>query len=511
MIPIDLPQEELRELLLKALNDTRSPLQDGYGVYQAPLNSRARVFTGETQVKIGDAITITYDPIQKSGYIDVEGVEGADMKALKAQFDKVRGVLPEGLWGLNPGDAKNAAGETVGRKHLKHLLYKRWFKNDPQVTLNADEGLRNRPGGSIEGFTLDTRSAEPLEGSRLFRDAEKWLTDNPGKTLKDYRKETGYDGPALKTRQKKGEPIRVSFKGKSTDAQAKRVRENPFKTEEEARYVRNMQKKARELSKDPIHEIVYGGRSSVAEHNLRGDHEIMSISDPDFAAYKTELENKALKKGYLVGVDNISGELVLAPKDSFNKYDPSSSPGARLVSDGTDIATIIGKLPTKAEAVGNIVTNNPITRTLGIGNDARLANTLETMADLSKGIPPGARFGLSLLPGLGIVGDTADAAVKLAEAQAPDATWLDKAQAAVAGTVATTSVIPEPTAQTYNFVVGLGLGASDLVEHYGERAMSSIYRWLGKDTNTERGSTTYLEQFNDQFDRSPEIPSETTF
>ena len=39
----------------------------------------------------------------------------------------------------------------------------------------------------------------------------------------------------------------------------------------------------------------------------------------------------------------------------------------------------------------------------------------------------------------------------------------------------------------------------------------AIHRWLGKDTIPERGSTTYLEQFNDQFDRSPEIPSETTF
>ena len=39
----------------------------------------------------------------------------------------------------------------------------------------------------------------------------------------------------------------------------------------------------------------------------------------------------------------------------------------------------------------------------------------------------------------------------------------------------------------------------------------AIHRWLGKDTTPKRGSTTYLEQFNDQFERSPEIPSQTAF
>ena len=52
-----------------------------------------------------------------------------------------------------------------------------------------------------------------MEGSELFRHAENWLKSNPGKTLRDYRKETGYSGPALKTRQRKGNlfvfPIKV--------------------------------------------------------------------------------------------------------------------------------------------------------------------------------------------------------------------------------------------------------------------------------------------------------------
>ena len=32
--------------------------------------------------------------------------------------------------------------------------------------------------------------------------AETWLNKNPGKTLSDYYKTTGYDGPKLKTKQK---------------------------------------------------------------------------------------------------------------------------------------------------------------------------------------------------------------------------------------------------------------------------------------------------------------------
>jgi len=407
-------------------------------------------------------VKITWRPELGTGQIDIIETKGMNFYDLKEFWEQVRTELPEAKWELNPDKA------------IKDRIYAMMFKGDPQITRSGDEGMRAK---GREGFILDNSkfNVNNLEGSELFRYAEKWLTDNPGKTLRDFKKETRYDGPPLKPRQRKGEPIRLSYKGKSTDAQVKRVKETQFKTEEEARYVRGMQKQARELSQDPIHQIVYGGRPSVAEHNLRGDHEMMSISNPDFAAYKTEVETRALKKGYLTGLDNVSGEIVIAPQESFNKYDPASSPGARVISEGTDIATLIGKLPTKATQVGNIVSNNPVTRALGLTNEGRLAQLIETSADIAKGISPGTRFGMSLLPGLGIVGDTADAAVKLEEAQAPDASWLDKAQATVASTVAATSVIPEPTAQTYNFIAGLGLGASDVIEHYGE----SIWRHLG--------------------------------
>ena len=128
-IPIDLPLEELKETLLNALNDIRSPLQDGYGVYEAPkavgVKSRARRFTGETKLQVGDAVKITYDPKLKTGFIDVKGVEGLDMKDLKAQFDKVREALPKGIWELNPGKEEDAVGAVIDRADLKHKLYKK--------------------------------------------------------------------------------------------------------------------------------------------------------------------------------------------------------------------------------------------------------------------------------------------------------------------------------------------------------------------------------------------------
>ena len=52
------------------------------------------------------------------------------------------------------------------------------------------------------------------EDQALFRAVEQWLRDNPGKNIGDWKKETGYTGPDLKKRG----PTRVSFKGKSAEA-----------------------------------------------------------------------------------------------------------------------------------------------------------------------------------------------------------------------------------------------------------------------------------------------------
>ena len=50
----------------------------------------------------------------------------------------------------------------------------------------------------------------------IFVAYEQWRDKNPGKTLADYRKETGYDGPALKVRNRRGGKTQVSFKGEGS-------------------------------------------------------------------------------------------------------------------------------------------------------------------------------------------------------------------------------------------------------------------------------------------------------
>ena len=63
------------------------------------------------------------------------------------------------------------------------------------------------------------------ERKELFVRAEKFLNENPDKTLSDFRKLekiTNPNVPLLKTRQKKGQPIRVTHKGRSSIAESTR-------------------------------------------------------------------------------------------------------------------------------------------------------------------------------------------------------------------------------------------------------------------------------------------------
>jgi hypothetical protein len=186
-----------------------------------------------------------------------------------------------------------------------------------------------------------------MEGSELFRHAENWLKSNPGKTLRDYRKETGYSGPALKTRQRKGKPVRISYKGKSSDAEVKRAKIEKPKTEAEAAYVRETRKEARRRSQSTLHQQTYQGRPSVAEHNVRlasgGTNEALSISDPDFAAFKTEIENK-LPKGYIADIDDVTGGVRIIPENIYNKFDFSSKQPGITLEPGDDINKTLSQL-----------------------------------------------------------------------------------------------------------------------------------------------------------------------
>ena len=75
---------------------------------------------------------------------------------------------------------------------------------------------------------------------------------------------------------------------------------------------------------------------------------------------------------------------------------------------------------------------------------------------------PGVKQLGALLPGVGIGFDVLDAKAKTDKASKPDANWLDKTQAAIAGVTAATAPIPEPISQATNLVTGLANSTIDL-------------------------------------------------
>ena len=198
-----------------------------------------------------------------------------------------------------------------------------------------------------------------MEGSELFRHAENWLTNNPGKNLRDYRKETGYSGPALKPRQSKGQPIRVSYKGKSSESQTRRAAAEKPKTSKEAYYIRQVKRQAKQQSQSTLHQHVSQGRSSIAEHNVRlasgGTNEFMSISDPDFKDFKDTLEQKTSRmygNRYVVDIDEVSGYPRVVDARFHNKFNPISKQPGLTIEPGMDIDSSLAKLKPRMSLKG---------------------------------------------------------------------------------------------------------------------------------------------------------------
>ena len=190
-----------------------------------------------------------------------------------------------------------------------------------------------------------------MEGSELFRHAENWLNENPGKTLREYKTETGYTGQALKTRQRKGDPVRVSYKGKSSESQTRRVAAEKPKTFDEAAAVRRIKQIAREQSQSTLHQQAAEGRPSIAEHDVRlasgGTNEHMSISDPDFKVFKDTLEQKTSRMfgdKYVVDIDEISGYPRVVESKYHNKFQPVSRQPGLTIEPGMDIDSSLTKL-----------------------------------------------------------------------------------------------------------------------------------------------------------------------
>ena len=221
-----------------------------------------------------------------------------------------------------------------------------------------------------------------MEGSELFRNAEQWLTDNPGKNLGDYRKETNYSGPALKTRHRKGEPVRVSYKGKSSESQTRRVAAETPKTSEEAAAVRRVKRQARQQTVSTLHQHASGGRPSIAEHDVRlasgGTNDFMSISDPDFKSFKDTLEQKTARMfgdQYVVDIDEVSGYPRVVESKYHNKFQPVSRQPGITIEPGMNIDRSLMGLQKRA-AMRAAVSGNAA-QILRSGMSAIIPDTLE--------------------------------------------------------------------------------------------------------------------------------------
>ena len=258
-----------------------------------------------------------------------------------------------------------------------------------------------------------------MEGSELFRDAEKYLKNNPGKDLGDYGRETGYSGPALKRRNRRGQGVRVSYKGKSADAQTRRARLEKPKTEAEAAYVRSTRRAANRRSQSTLHQQAYGGRPSVAEHDVRlasgGTNEAMSISDPDFAAFKTTVESKA-PKDVVIDIDDVSGELRAIPKRSHNKFQPTSQqPGINL-NPGDDILGVFRQM-SRFKAGRSLLSALPVVG-LRFGAADASARTVEyTQTKNPTDALQASLAAAGLTPGLGFIPDLANLVIDLYRAR----------------------------------------------------------------------------------------------
>jgi len=178
----------------------------------------------------------------------------------------------------------------------------------------------------------------------LFRAVENWLTNNPSKNLADWRKETEYTGPALKIRNRRGEPVRVSYKGQSTAAQTRRAALEKPKTEEEAAYLRETKKQAREQSQSTEALYVSEGKPSIAEHDVRlasgGSSEYMSVSDPIFKVHKDNVEAEASRRfgdKVIVDIDDVSGDVRLIPAQFHNKFQATSDQPGIDIPVGSNI------------------------------------------------------------------------------------------------------------------------------------------------------------------------------
>jgi len=285
---------------------------------------------------------------------------------------------------------------------------------------------------------------------KLFRQVEQWLNSNPGKSIADWKKETGYTGPLLKKRNRAGEPTRVSYKGRSTSAQRVRAEKEKPKTAAEADYIRQIKAQARKQSESTEARFVSGGKPVIAEHDVRlasgGSSKYMSLSDPEFKVWKDTIESKVASKfgdKAVVDIDDVSGDVRVIPASVHNKFEPTS------MQPGVDIP--MGSNIDEALKGVEKVVETPISKLIKFGGSIKFQ----------------AGAVLGALPGVQAIFDAGDvkAGVEgyMQEGQTPMQQFGSGLQA-VSGATGLAAMVPTPVSPALGAVSAVTGGAATAVQ-----------------------------------------------
>lgn len=201
----------------------------------------------------------------------------------------------------------------------------------------------------------------PRTRNPVFVAAEEYLTNNPGKTLSDFYKETGYDGPKLKTRHRKGSPISVTYKGASSTAETKRQKLDTQSTDL-ARAENRLQNRDFRRMQDEASMFALANPEfqSQIEHDLKAAHYHkhagttgLTAGDPsnkffqqlkigkDKSVKEEFLRNKGLDNDWIIQTDELTGGTRLIDAKKYNPFGFVSEQGTP-VKTIKDIAKQVG-------------------------------------------------------------------------------------------------------------------------------------------------------------------------
>ena len=201
----------------------------------------------------------------------------------------------------------------------------------------------------------------PRTRNPVFVAAEEYLTNNPGKTLADFYKDTSYNGPKLKTRHRNGSPISVTYKGASSAAETKRSKLD-IQSTDTARFENKLQNGNFRLMQDEASmfaladpefqsQIEHDGK--VATYHKHSGSTGLAAGDPtnkffqqlkigkDKSVKEEFLRNKGLDNDWIIQTDEQTGGTRLIDAKKYNPFGFVSEQGTP-VKTIKDIAKHVG-------------------------------------------------------------------------------------------------------------------------------------------------------------------------